>query len=271
MKVSQHSGGGRRPCAVAAFTMVEIALSIAVVAFAMVAIMGVLPTGLQVQRDNRQDTWVNQDGTFWLEALRSGAKGLDELTNYVDQITLINFQGIERDYVFGSGVPFRGTNTFTNGWQIVGLLSEPKVLNPLNLLRGSTNWAYVRALSGSALGAPEMSRFGPRDMAFSYRLTSEMFPFDPVSGTMTNFIGNFTPLDRLVRSNLFLKAVNLQSNFYELRLTLEWPLYVSQGLRQVGRNRKVFSTLVAGRLMLTNAGPLGPLYLVQPQDFLLVR
>ena len=60
-----------------AFTMVEIALSIAIVGFAMVAIIGVLPTGFQVQRDNREETIINQDGTYLLEAIRSGGLGLD--------------------------------------------------------------------------------------------------------------------------------------------------------------------------------------------------
>jgi len=36
-----------------AFTMIEIALCIAVVAIAMVAIIGVLPAGLNVQKQNR--------------------------------------------------------------------------------------------------------------------------------------------------------------------------------------------------------------------------
>jgi len=42
--------------------MVEIALCIAVVAFALVAILGVMPTGLQVQKDNREDTIIIRTG-----------------------------------------------------------------------------------------------------------------------------------------------------------------------------------------------------------------
>src|SRR5438445_6763866 len=76
--------------AVAAFTMVEIALSLGVIAIAMVAILGVLPTGVRVQKDNREDTVLNQEGMFWLEAIRSGSHGLDYLTNYVDLITISN-------------------------------------------------------------------------------------------------------------------------------------------------------------------------------------
>src|SRR5688572_30793241 len=69
-----------------AFTMVEIALSLAVVAFALVAIIGVLPLGMTVQKDNREDTLIIQEGRYWFEAIKSGAEGLMDLTNYVEQI-----------------------------------------------------------------------------------------------------------------------------------------------------------------------------------------
>jgi type II secretory pathway pseudopilin PulG len=67
------------------FTMVEIAFSLAIVAFALVAIMGVLPTGMTVQKDNREDTLINNDGSFWIEAVRSGSRAIDDLKNYVEE------------------------------------------------------------------------------------------------------------------------------------------------------------------------------------------
>jgi hypothetical protein len=36
-----------------------------------------------MQRDNREQTVINQDATIFMEAIRSGARGLDDLTNYV--------------------------------------------------------------------------------------------------------------------------------------------------------------------------------------------
>ena len=72
------------------FTMVEIALSIAIVAFAMVAIIGIMPTGFEAQRLNSEETIINQDGTLFMEAIRSGALGFDTLTNFVDSITISN-------------------------------------------------------------------------------------------------------------------------------------------------------------------------------------
>ncbi|MGI8966215.1 MAG: type II secretion system protein, partial [Limisphaerales bacterium] len=50
-----------------AFTMIEIAISLAVIGFAVVAIIGVLPYGLQPQGRNHEDTLINQDGPYLLE------------------------------------------------------------------------------------------------------------------------------------------------------------------------------------------------------------
>jgi hypothetical protein len=70
----------------AGYTMIEIALAVAVIGFALVAIIGILPSGLQVQKDNREETIINQDGVFWLEAIRSGATGTVELASFVNYV-----------------------------------------------------------------------------------------------------------------------------------------------------------------------------------------
>ena len=58
--------------------MIEIALCLAIIGFALVAIIGILPAGMQVQKDNREDTIVPrllaagadlQRVHFWDEAL----------------------------------------------------------------------------------------------------------------------------------------------------------------------------------------------------------
>ena len=85
----QTWAAGSRRRGESGFTMVEIALCLGVIAFALVAIIGVLPTGLKVQRENREETILNQDGTFFLEAIRSGSWGLDYLTNHVVSIEIV--------------------------------------------------------------------------------------------------------------------------------------------------------------------------------------
>src|SRR5437773_9290151 len=77
-------------CREAAFTMVEIALCIAIIGFALVAIIGMLPTGMNVQRDNREDTIIRQDATYLMDAIRSGSRGMYDLTNYFEKITISN-------------------------------------------------------------------------------------------------------------------------------------------------------------------------------------
>src|SRR5450759_4450049 len=120
----------------AAFTMVEIAICLAIIGFALVAIIGVLPLGMNTQRDNREETIINQDATVLLEAVRNGTHGANDLTNYVYAIT--NYW---TSYV--NGTPTLGKNGYTytaaslngtpnayysltNGAHIVGLLSTPE-------------------------------------------------------------------------------------------------------------------------------------------------
>src|SRR5208283_1442024 len=80
------------------FTMIEIAMAIGVIGFALVAIIGILPSGMNVQQSNREDTLISQDAPYFLEAIRNGCVvnsnrngvanlGLDFLTNYVESIT----------------------------------------------------------------------------------------------------------------------------------------------------------------------------------------
>ena len=58
----------------AGFTMIEIAISLGVIAFAIIAIIGILPTGLQGQRDNREETIINQDARLLIEAVKSSGR-----------------------------------------------------------------------------------------------------------------------------------------------------------------------------------------------------
>ena len=146
-----------------AFTMVEIAIAIGVIGFALVAIIGILPTGMNVQKDNREDTLISQDAPYFLDAIRTGApvtnnllnpfapsaQGLDFLTNYVQLI----------QFTYYSNYSVVGTSNYPNtafpnlsGAEIVGLLSTPQV--NYNLPGFASNYfdvtAYVRALSGPA-------------------------------------------------------------------------------------------------------------------------
>ena len=261
-----------------AFTMVEIALSIAIVAFAMVAIIGVLPTGLQVQRDNREETIINQDGAYLLEAIRSGGLGLDELTNFVERITITNrSRGWSIGY-FGSRLPEDGRQIpLTNGHFIIGMLSVPTY--QYKSYRGgrtvlSTNevTALMRSISGSASQRFESQEF--RENAFTYLLTTTIASYVPI---FTNHIP--LPITDSVARNPLAMQQNVRSNLYDVRLHFRWPVNVfeeGEDMRyQVGKREQVFRSLVNGRLTQTNGSQFLPwtnyytanLFYFQPSTF----
>lgn len=227
----------------AGFTMIEIALSIAVVAFALVAIIGVLPTGLTVQRENREDTIINQEGRYWLEAIRSGARGLHHITNYVEFIRI-------------------GVQSFTNNPSkldsrvIIGLLSSSPLLPPSPSAEHNTNFvvAQVKALTGAAAEKGSITN----EQSFRYQMTVQITPhpvFPPNSPHMS--IPQYAHYSQALGANL-----------YDVRLVLRWPVY-QRGDRWVpGNNHKTFRALVAGRLnVITNLVDGIPGAFLEPNEF----
>ena len=250
----------------AAFTMVEIALCLGVIAFALVAIIGVLPTGVRVQRDNREDTIINQEGLLLLEAIRSGSQGLDYLTNYFDTITISN---IGRVTVYASPAekknippPMFG-GLLTNGYQIVNLLTRPKY----DLDRTFTNhvFARVRAITGSAVEKSQSTR----DIAFAYQVVSEVVPLSVHPPDTTNYLANpLTPQEILTRSNLWRVARHEGINSFELRLTLQGPVIPKGTNYDVLGTPKTFRTLISGSIP---AGRPGNATLIWPSTFLQLK
>ena len=243
------------------FTMVELAICLGIIAFALVAIIGVLPIGINVQKDNREETIINQDGMYWMEAIRSGATGINDLADHVAFIEIRN----SNSQVYrwepvpaGAGDSHMELPRGVQGAAIVGLLSMPvhaDLVGPVTV----RNWpqvdtqygeynlirAKVRAISGSAVDKGEAAK----EMAFSYRLTSEVRPIR-TAGDWGNLTGNKLALD----ANRFRKL-----NFYEIKLTFQWPEYIFGGEEHPGPNKKVFRTVVAGRLVNRNLNLLNPL------------
>ena len=254
-----------RPQPQAAFTMVEIAISLAVIGFALVAIIGVLPTGMQVQRQNREETIINQDAAVFASAIRNGARGMDDLTNYVFAIT--NYWAVYDTNAPRTAAPpitsgFDGyvwANSdvhsitpppllpLTNGLRIVGLMSRPKYDQyqlPFNRFRSNHIIAFVRALSGPASEKPPQTNSEVRLDAFSYRMICENMPIAASDGN--------TP-----------HGHRLTNNLSELRLTFRWPLSAT-GVP--GNGRQTFRAQVGGHLLATN-DVLHPLYFFEPQTF----
>jgi type II secretory pathway pseudopilin PulG len=188
------------PRRTAAFTMVEIAIAVAIIAFALVAIIGILPAGLQVQKDNRQDTLIGQDGSYFMEAIRNGAADTNttgDFPAYVESIA-------------SPAIPGGSRSNFTSGAEVIGLLSTP----------GVTNTAVVRAIAG----ALSDKRFETTDLAFRYQLQVQILPFDPP----LPFNSPIPPEDAFLRAKL-----------HEIRLLFRWPILPNGNLgngRQVLRS-----------------------------------
>ncbi len=217
------SGWLRRDCR--AFTMIEIAMSLAIVGFALVAIIGVLPNGVQVQKNNRDDTIINQEGMMILEAIRNGTMNFGTLTNMVDDVAVYctNSQGAPKSY----------TNIVLNSpMQIMGLLSIPVGAVYQTNKSGPSMYATqvvakVRAKTGVI--SQQGTNKDTREFAFSFLLQPEIRPF-------TNY-GSYMATNQ---TNLLKAGLSL----YELKLVLRWPVYGKQGSWRAGANHQVFRTLV---------------------------
>jgi type II secretory pathway pseudopilin PulG len=259
---------------VTGFTMVEIAISLAIIGLALVAILGVLPLGINVQRDNREETLIDQDATVFIANIGQGARGLDDLTNYVYEITnswtLYNPDGSTNksggnDYTYTNfsialSYPPIGSR-LTNGANIIGLLSTPEYTDdngapsPNLIYGGYSNHivAYVRSLSGPASEKPPQDNAVVLGGSFGYKIICNNTPV----AMDTNVFNLATNAPALIY------AQQLTANLHELRLTFLWPLLPSGN---TGYGRHTFATTVAGQMVRTNDnGQL--LYFFQPQSF----
>lgn len=126
------------------FNMVEIAICLGVIAIALVAIIGVMPTGMRVTQDNREETVIDQDARYFMQAIRLGAAGDAQLAGQVESV---NGQSVNDPLL------------------VIGRLCIPDQVNV----------AIVRGLSGPA--AERSAASAP--VAFRYRLSSEVRPFPP--------------------------------------------------------------------------------------------
>ena len=283
--------------------MVEIALCLAIIGFALVAIIGVLPTGLNVQTNNREETIINQDASVWLDAMRNGAMGYDDLVNYVIAITNyvwayevtatrtnqvpVGLTGAQvpvpnpevnvfmRNARYRNGVEVTTTPNFwlDSGWHIIGILSRPRIewVNPQRTgFYSNYIVANVRSMSGSVVDKFPQRNPVLLESAFSYRMVPEVFSYVPFYEGWTNYTAvptNFES-DFISRSNQWRIAGMLQTNLHDVRLLFRWPLLPNG---DTGNGRQPFRLMVGGKLYRTNDFYSGlpdfPLYFFQPSTY----
>lgn len=238
---------------VAAFTMIEIALALAVIGFALVAIIGVLPAGMSVQRDNRESTIVNFDANFLMSAITGGSTGTDELTNHIiaisNQFTFfnINAAGVPVPssphwiYYTTTGTtsdrPITTTGSLlTNGANIISLLTTPKYISvtPTSFYSNYVT-ADLRAITSSL--TDQGTSKSAESFAFAYRIYPEVIPYAAANMPWTN-----NPEAGPV-------ARNFQANFAQIRLRFRWPILPSG---QVGNSRLTFRSAASGQFVLSS-------------------
>jgi len=281
-----------------AFTIIEIAICLGIIGFALVAIIAALPRGLDVQKQNREETIIGQDAQVWMNALRSGARGYDDLTNYVLCITNFwteydfNYAAGGSGYaVLGSGYDFYtptnskvtmpiiipavpSTFSLSNGAIIVGLLSMPKTIPefippPTSVFYSNYVVAYVRAFSGPIVDKTPQNNATILADAFTYRMIVENFPYTPID---TNSIcmncpaaANLTTAQLIERTNLLRSQWLLLKNAHDFRLRFRWPVLPNGRIPNNGL--ATFRSMADGELMVTNQTGQPPLYLVQASTY----
>jgi len=241
----------------AGFTMTEIALCVAVIGIALVAIVGVLPSGLNVQRQNREDTLVAQDAQFLIEALRSGASAIPDLTNQVDFIRWRR-TGAEVSEVF-----FRGPNyaealpgtviNLTDSWQVTAILSQPRFeFLPNNRVIRNEITAQFRTFSGPFTEKPYRSGTGLPDPARIATALRYLVHVEAVPGPTRPPIALGAYAGQAISNNVARQQLELDQSLNDVRLTFQWPVFRVGNDVRVGNSEKTFRTqVVSTRQVLT--------------------
>ncbi len=264
--------------------MIEIAIAVGVIGFALVAIIGILPQGMNVQKDNREDTIISQDAPYFLNAIRNGEMrtNFGILTNYVESITVRNISGKDTNSITYNNpcFPNGGSYNFlTNDMNIIGLLNTPeydaRILNQTNQVT-----AIVRAMTGSAIqqnGANSAT-------AFRYQLTVENVPWNSIAYDSTNWNNNpplnispYTPgtPDYITRSNRWWEVPYLTNNLHEVRLKFSWPVIElpDGSIQKIGgasASPQTYRSLISSHLWFTNVNVFGITitnWFFQPQSY----
>jgi type II secretory pathway pseudopilin PulG len=253
-----------------AFTMIEIAIAVGVIGFAVVAIIGILPQGMNTQKDNREDTTIAQDAPYFLNAIRNGEMRTNNniFAQYVESISVTTYSnGSTLFYPYvNPNLTNAGPGTYgylTNDRAIVGLLSIPE-FDARFPFPGETNQvtAIVHAMTGSAVQQGGANTV----MDLRYQLTVENVPWNSISYDSIAY-SNYPTFsqDWLTRLNRANEVQYLTNYLHEVRLKFAWPVLPNGS---IGPNRQTYRCLVSSRLSFTNDGYLGTtLWFYEPGSY----
>jgi prepilin-type N-terminal cleavage/methylation domain-containing protein len=259
------------------FTLVEIAVSLAVLAFALVAVVGVLPIGINVQRENRERTVINEDARLLMEAMRQGNQALGALTNHVEAIILTmtnrNAESSFAYYFADNPIPnslaaWKGTWLATNNPVFdIAALTSPRGFAQAPGFNYYRSMAVMRAMSGAFTEQAQAPAGQLSDLSFRYLLTVEVSPYESFANSeIAAATEAGYPPEAIQARNRQRQLGVLTNEIHEVRLLFQWP--VLPGGR-VGVNRQSYRTIIAGapRLITFNKEPAGNFYIFQSQKF----
>ena len=168
----------------AGFTMAEIAIALGVIAFALVAIIGILPIGLSVQKDNREETIITQDARILLEAVKTGGRNdtVSDLGSFVANVDGTNF---------ATGIPTA---------DLIRFLSDSSM----------THTTILYAISGGIASRGS-------DLAFRYQVVNHVL--NPMDTNSLPFGELFGGAKEFTESALW-----LTNSVHEVRLRFAWPV-----------------------------------------------
>lgn len=241
--------------------MVEIALAIGILGIALVAIVGVLPVGLNVQKENREDTLIEQEGDFFMNVLVNSqdfgrdsilGTGQRRLTNVVDQIN-VRYIDLETGLVTSDVTYDRGnTSGLVAGWNprtVIGLLSRPYWTRDTWHTQRVETRAVARASVGSAMEQTPLFE----DFAFHYEMLVKIHPYSSPyeMGGDSSLREEMVELGPFGERELF-RQESLMNNLYQVTLEIRWPVtgaHDAGGAYTVGNNKRVFRRYVSGSLI----------------------
>ena len=236
------------------FSVAEVALAIGVVAFGLVAVLGVLPAGLTVQKDNREETVIRYDAQYWMTALRAGMQPTDAL-NQVEWVELEVDDGTgpviyraHRPRLGGDGAGpewpgmpflFKG-HLKQSSWptDVIGWMSIPDNGTAIGSVKKT---ARVRAFNGQLF-----DRIYGRKVLVATKeeyMNEGQTAFHPLPG------GEFA-LSYLLETHIAPDPAN--ANLWRITLTFKWPVLDDPTLKDATKNAadvktvssKSFTTLV---------------------------
>ena len=236
------------------FSIAEVMLAIGVVAFGLVAVLGVLPIGLTVQKDNREETIIRYDAQYWMTVLRAGMQPTDAL-HQVEWVELQVDDGngpvvyrAHRPRLSGDGAGpewrdleplFRGHLKQTS-WptDVIGWMSIPDDGTEFGTVKKT---ARVRAMNGHLFDRI----YGRKVLVATKRefISEGETAFHPLPG------GEFA-FSYLLETHIAPDPAN--ANLWRITLTFKWPVLDDPTLKDSTKNAddvktvstKSFTTLV---------------------------